>query len=522
MAGHEIKYPIGEQSFEVLRKQGYLYVDKTRFIEKIIKGSSYYFLARPRRFGKSLFLSTLKSFFEGRRYLFEGLYADTMDWEWEPYPVIYLDFNLQSYKQESDLDDRMESILRPLEAKYGLSPEIKNHSERLAEIIKAAYYQTGRGVVILVDEYDKPLVNNINNLELLERFRSRMMTIFSNFKSSADYLRLVFLSGVSRFGKLSVFSGLNNLRDISLLPEYSAICGITRNELEANFREGIQSLMAESGRTVEEELGALRRHYDGYHFSENSEDIYNPFSLLNVFGNRRYDNYWIQSGMPTLLAESLKRYDIDLQEFLHVECSRDTLSGIDIATSNPEALFYQTGYLTIKSYDPEDEIYTLGLPNEEVKKGFLTFLLPYYAKIKGNDTSIFVVKLRRDLESGQVEEFMKRMQALFAGISYELNFGNENNVQNALLIVFTLLGMRVDAEFHTSDGRIDILVRTDRYVYIIEVKYDGSAEDALTQIERKKYALPWAVDGREVIAIGINYSTTLRRIDDWQSREIKP
>ncbi len=511
-----IKYPIGQQSFEMLRKGDFLYVDKTSYIETIINGAQYYFLGRPRRFGKSLFISTLKCFFEGKRELFKGLYIDSTDWDWEPYPVLYLDLNNQQYKDPGDLDIVVESLLRREEAKYGLTPSYQNHSERFSELIRAMSEQTGKQVVILVDEYDKPLVKNIHNREQFEMYRDKLASIYSNFKSSADFIRLVFLTGVSRFGKLSVFSGLNNIQDITFDINFSSICGITEEELKENFPEGIKQLAELYDRTPEEELKELKRHYDGYHFSRTSPDIYNPFSLLQVFGKKDYANYWISSGTPTLLAEQLKRTDANLSKLLNIKCTQTALEGLDINNISPESLFYQTGYLTIKKFDARRKLYQLGIPNMEVKEGFFEFLLPYYANLKGDEARVFVFDLIDELEEGRVDDFMKRLQSLFAGMGYDMKFDEERNVQNAFLLLFSLVGLNADAEVKTSDGRIDIVVRTEEYLYIMELKYNGSAEEALRQIEEKDYALPWTIDGRKIIKIGINYSTDKRRIDEWK------
>lgn len=518
MERKNIRYPIGEQSFEMLRKGGFLYVDKTMYLDKIVNGSKYYFLGRPRRFGKSLFLSTLQAFFEGKRELFKGLYADSMEWDWEPYPVIYLDLNPQRYQEDadfSDLDVTVDETLKIHEERLGINSPNENLSARFSFLIRKLSEATGKGVVILVDEYDKPLVNNINDRQRFITYRNKLAALYSNFKSSAPYLRLVFLSGVSRFGKLSVFSGLNNIRDISFLSDFSAICGITDTELKDNFQEGILQLAEENGRTPQEEAAVLKRWYDGYHFSKRSSDIYNPFSLLQVFASREYSNFWIESGNSTLLAEQLKRTNSDLKALINARCAQNTLEGLDIDNISPLALLYQTGYLTIKKYDSRREIFHLGIPNEEVKQGFFEQLLPYYSSLTKDTVHVFIFDLIDEMEEGRVDDFMKRLQSLFAGFGHDLKFEEERNVSNAMLIVFSLIGMHVDAEVRTSDGRIDILVRTADYLYIMELKYDKSAREALDQIERKEYALPWAVDARQVIGIGINYSSEKRRIDEW-------
>lgn len=343
-----IKYPVGEQSFLQLREGGFLYVDKTKFIEKILDESKYYFLGRPRRFGKSLFLSTIKCFFEGRRELFNGLYADTMNWDWSTYPVLHLDLNIEKYQGKETLTQVLESHLINWERKYEVTATVDNLQVRFQNVIESAYRKTGKGVAILVDEYDKPLVSNIHNSELFDYFRNQLAAIYSIFKSSADYLRLVFLTGVSRFAHLTVFSGLNNIKDISFTETYSDICGITENELNQYFYDGISRLAETYDATHEETSCELKKWYDGYKFSPKGKEIYNPYSLLTVFSNLEYGNYWIQSGQPTLLYEQLKKFNVNLENVFESECSLDSLKGFDLDDPNPLPLFYQTGYLTIK------------------------------------------------------------------------------------------------------------------------------------------------------------------------------
>ncbi|MDE7080873.1 MAG: ATP-binding protein [Muribaculaceae bacterium] len=515
MEQQRVKYPIGQQSFEQLRAAGYLYVDKTRYVEKIVQQSQYYFLGRPRRFGKSLFLTTLKAFFEGKRHLFKGLYIDSADWEWRPCPVMHLDLNLLRYDNDADLDNFLDEFLRNQEKLYGIMDPASTYSLRFAEVIRTAAQLTGQSVVILVDEYDKPLINNIGNPKRYERMRSLLGALYSNFKSSADYIRLVFLTGVSRFGKLSVFSDLNNIRDLSLEDDFAGICGITDEELCSDFHQGLAELAAASGDTVDAERARLKSYYDGYHFSDNCLDIYNPFSLLNTFAKRKYRNYWIESGTPTLLLKVLQQTGIDLDYLVNAICDSSDLSGLDIDNIRPIALFYQTGYLTIKEYNERRNIYRVGLPNKEVTEGFYSFILPYYANLRQKTVSSVINDFIDDLNHGASESFMRRLQSLFAGISYEMKMEEERNVQNAMLILFTLLGLDTDVEYRTSDGRIDILIRTADFIYIMELKFDSSAESAIAQIKEKRYDLPWSTGRRGIITIGINYSSAQRRIDSW-------
>ncbi len=517
MSREKQTYPVGQQSFPELRKGGYLYVDKTQYIERILDGTQYYFLGRPRRFGKSLFLSTLRAFFEGRRELFKGLYADTMDWDWEPVPVLYLDLNTGMYRDGEDLHRVVDSFLTSYEEQYGIPRGEEMHSLRLARLIREIALKTGKNVVVLVDEYDKPLVNNIHDPERFEAYRTELSSLYSNFKSSADYLRLVFLTGVSRFGKLSVFSGLNNLRDISFSNKFAAICGITEQELLDNFKPGIKALSEEDGLSEEEELKKLKQWYDGYHFSAKSPDIYNPFSLLCTFSEEAYANYWISSGTPTLLVEALKRGRSDLETVTSAMCSQEELQGLDAENIRPIALLYQAGYLTIKGHLPEMDLYKVGLPNEEVTRGFYEFLLPKYAQVREGNVRGVVFNFLNALQEGDVDGFIAMLKSFFAGISYEMRLEEERNVQNALFVLFHLLGLNVDVAYRTSNGRIDILVRTRRFVYVIELKYDKSAREALEQILSKDYALPWGADGRKVIAIGLNYDSMTRRLSDVES-----
>lgn len=510
-----IRYPIGEQSFEALRRGGFLYIDKTRFIYQIISGAKYYFLGRPRRFGKSLFLSTLKSFFEGKRELFQNLYIDSTDWNWEPHPVLYLDLNLNNSRKQESLINILHSHLTKWEGEYGIVNPDKELSIRFQDIIRSAYHKSGKPVVILVDEYDKPLINNLKDHILYEEAREMLTDLYSNFKSSADYLRLVFLTGVSRFGKLTVFSGLNNIQDISFDEDYSDICGITETELTDNFGEGIENLSRADDLSYEDTLLKLRNYYDGYKFAPYGKAIYNPFSLLQVMQKRAYKNYWIESGTPTLLMEQLKKVDADLEEVINMECPQSMLSGLDFDNPIPVALLYQTGYITIKDYDREMDLYKMGLPNREVTEGFFDFLLPYYANI-GNSGELFIKQLALAFRRGNAEEAMERIQSLFAAVPSLLKMEGENTFHASLYMVIKLLNFFiVEAESHTSDGRVDILALTDKFCYIIEIKMDQSAEKALAQIQEKRYELPRKFSNQRIIKIGANFSSRTRTLTEW-------
>lgn len=511
----KVKYPLGDQDFKSLREGGFLYVDKTSYIEKLVEGNKYFFLARPRRFGKSLFLSTLQYFFEGRRDLFKGLYADSIDWDWKEYPVLRLDFNSEEYKKPDLLDIVYENTFSKWEAKYGIKEIAGSFSARFKNIIEAAHEKTGREVVILVDEYDKPLVKNINKEENIDHYRSRLASVYSNFKSSAEHIRLVFLTGVSRFSKLSVFSDLNNLVDLTFIDEFADICGITEREMLENMQSGIAGLAKENDISEEEVCSELKSNYDGYRFAERGSDIYNPWSLLNAMRYSKIDNYWNDTGFPELIAESLKRVNVDLERIFDTYCTLDDLKGLDLLSPQPLALLYQTGYLTIKSYHSKIKRYRLGIPNSEVKDGFFKVLLPYYVKCHGTEAKQVVADMVMYFILGNADAAMKCMQSYFAGIHYKMKMDNENNFHNAFYILMDLVGLETETESATSDGSIDITVKTEDYIYVIELKYDGSADEALRQIEEKKYDRKFQMDGRRIIRIGVNFSSDTRCIEDW-------
>ncbi|MDE7409840.1 MAG: AAA family ATPase, partial [Muribaculaceae bacterium] len=428
-----VKYPIGEQDFKSLIETGCLYVDKTQYIDRIISsGHRYYFLARPRRFGKSLFLSTLRYFFEGRRELFKGLYIDSAEWDWEEYPVLKLDLNTDRYDGQGHLEGVLDNLFRGWEKKYGVDVKDVDYSQRFKTIIKTAHEKTGRQVVILVDEYDKPLVGNLNKDDDFEHYRAKLASIYSNFKSSAEHIRLVFLTGVSRFSKLSVFSDLNNLRDITFVNEFSDVCGITEKELLENFQDGIRSFAEEKGISYEQACDLLKKNYDGYRFAKKGSDIYNPWSVLNAMQDKGISNYWGRSGKATIIAEALKNVDADLEGILTSVVPMRALEGLDLKSTNPVALLYQTGYVTIKDYDFESDYVTLGVPNLEVRQSLFDDLLPYYVKTRRGTADLVVQDIIMDLRTGKPEKFIRDLDIFLAGIPYEMKMDDENNLHNAL------------------------------------------------------------------------------------------
>ncbi len=513
----EDKYPIGQQDFKTLREGGAYYIDKTSFIEKIIRSKSqYYFLARPRRFGKSLFLSTLEYFYEGERELFKGLDIDSADWDWEAYPVLHLDLNTDKYAVPGILDGVLDNLFRIWEEKYEIDVKDTELSQRFKTIIRSAYEKTGKQVVILVDEYDKPLVGNLRKDQNFEHYREKLASIYSNFKSSAKYIKLVFLTGISRFSKLSVFSDLNNLNDITFDDEYADICGITEKELFDNFQEGIQALADEYEISYEEACLLLKHNYDGYRFAKKGSDIYNPWSVLNCLSKKDIRKYWSGTGGTSVIAEALLDANVDIEKILNANWELDDLAGLDLRNADPTALLYQAGYLTIASYDKKKNKVRLKVPNEEIKRALFNGLLHSYIKVKSGTVKDVLDGICEGIEGGNPEKFMKYLDSYFASVPYDLKMDNENNFHNAFYILTTLLGIETKAEAHTSDGRIDLLIETDDYIYIIELKFDSTPEEALRQIEDKQYARQFQTDARELFKIGVNFSSESRRIEGWE------
>ena len=512
-----MKYPIGIQNFEKIRREGYAYVDKTALMYKMVSEGSYYFLSRPRRFGKSLMVSTLEAFFSGKQELFEGLYAGTVDWEWKEYPILHLDLNVKKYETKEDLDKILNRHLEQWEQRYDSPYGDRDLEERFLHVVELAHQKTNVPVVILVDEYDKPLLQAIGNEALQTEYRNTLKAFYSVLKSCDAHIKFAFLTGVTKFGKVSVFSDLNNLKDITMLPSYSNICGITERELHDNFDEGVKELAENNSMTREECYERLRRDFDGYHFNEyTKEGIYNPFSVLNTLDNKVFRDYWFETGTPSFLVYQLKKTCYPLENMTTEELSTDTLNSIDIMDQNPLPLLYQSGYLTLKSYDKRFDSYILGFPNREVEQGFIKYLLPFYTPQTDNKSMFAITRFVKDVESGDAEGFMHRLQDFFAGGDYQVVGNTEKYFQNTLYVFFRLLGFYVNVERHTTGGRMDILIETPDYIYILELKVNQTAAVALQQIEEKGYAQPFASDPRQLFKIGINFSTDTKLIDDWK------
>ena len=429
--------------------------------------------------------------------------------------MLHLDLNAAKYTTPEALTSILESQLSRWEEIYGASPSEKVVSERFKGVIQRAYEKTGQKVAILVDEYDKPLLQAFDNEELKEDYRATLKAFYGVEKSMGAYIQFAFFTGVTKFSKVSVFSDLNNLADISMDKRYAEICGITEKEIHDNLDAEVELLAQANNLTKDECYAKLKLNYDGYHFA-GTAGMYNPFSLLRTLDSQAFKDYWFETGTPTILVEALKRNNYNLEELTQEDVTADLLGSIDSIDKNPLPLIYQSGYLTVKDYDERFEIYRLGFPNKEVERGFTRFLVPYYTSLSETKSGAFISKFVQEIESGKPEQFMQRLEALFADGDYQIAGNAELYFQNAVWIIFKLVGLYTEVEHHTSNGRIDLLIKTKDYIYIIEFKLDKSAEDALQQIEDKHYAKPFELDSRTIYKIGVNFSSKTRRIEGWR------
>ena len=518
------KLPIGVQDFATIRSDGYLYVDKTNLIYNLANEGKTYFLSRPRRFGKSLLISTIHAYFAGKHELFEGLKIAALEQDWIQYPVIHLDFTGKDYTKENALEEKLDQILCMYEAVYGReNAEGRAVDSRFASLIRNAAEKTGERVVILVDEYDKSLLETGG--ELNDRNRALFKGFFGNLKGMDGYIKFAFFTGVTKFSKVSIFSDLNQLRDISLSEKYASICGITQAELEANFSPEIDALAARQKLTREACLAELERMYDGYKFHGDGERVYNPFSVMNAFSDLEFNSYWFRTGTPTILIKKLEEANFDVRKLSlnNVRISANEMSDYRPDSTNPVPLFYQTGYLTIKGYDAEYRKYLLGYPNEEVKYAFLESLVPMLTGGLELDADFSIVDFNEAVKAGDTDTMRDWFTSLFAKLPYTTAGGEkadaviEQNFQNVIYIVFILLGQYAQVEQHSAFGRADCIVQNKNCVYIFEFKRDDTAENALKQIEEKKYAEQFASDKRRLFKIGVSFSTQERGIAEWKA-----
>lgn len=514
----EILYPLDTANFKNIRQRGFVYVDKTEYIHKMTERGTYYFLARPRRFGKSLFLDTLGEYFKGNRELFKGLEIDKLHpEEWESYPVLRFNLSGQTYHDKNTLYTHLAERIRKYEEEFDLPTSTSTVSDRFYNLISALATASKKNVVILIDEYDAPLSSTIDKPDLQEIYREQLHGFYSVLKASEEHIQFCMLTGVTRYGKVSVFSGLNNLNDITFDNNFAGICGITTEELHRYYEEGVEILAHEFNMGKEGIYEKLKFYYDGYHFSPSLLDIYNPFCINYVFAKKEFKDYWCQSGVPTILSKSLMQNDYDVQELNNSLVEESTLANLSLHTTNLLPLFYQTGYLTLKGYDSEDGLFTVGYPNREVERGILNNILTVYNPgTKG--VAATIVHMKRSLRVGRPEEFIKILSSFLADIPNQLHKyvdKYENYYHTIFYCLTTLIGLDVEAEYSTSEGFIDMLIKTSDYIYIMELKVNGTAEDALKQIEEKHYAAPFAVDQRKLVKIGIGFSTETHNINSY-------
>ena len=532
------KIPIGIQSFEDLRRKNFLYVDKTLYAFKLANLGKVYFLSRPRRFGKSLFLSTLKAYFLGQKELFKGLYIEKAEEKraeiekneaWGEYPVFYLDFNVGRYDLDGALAESLDYFLKKEEKLYGLKNEGDSFGKRFQSLIETAYNKTGKQAVILVDEYDKPLLQTMGvNEALNEEYRNTLKAFYSVIKTCDQYIRFAFLTGVTKFSKVSISSDLNNLQDISMLNDYAEICGLTQAEIEKTFKPEIERLAKNTKNSYDKMLEELKKRYDGYKFSVLGESVYNPFSILNTFNSGELKNYWFATGTPTFLVNYLKdaHYNIpDLDG--KVELDESMLNEYRADAKDPIPILFQSGYLTIKEYIEEVNMYRLGFPNDEVRYSFLENLVPAYSSLRPDETGVSIWKFVEDIRAGNVDDFMDRMQAIIAGVPYnnlpkdKLKL-REQNYQTAVYLIFKLMGQFVQTEIHCAKGRADCIVHTKDSIYIFEFKLmsAGTAEDAIVQIKENGYAAQFKTSSKKIILIGSSFNEEERTIGEWKTEEL--
>ena len=520
------KLPIGVQSFERLRKDGFLYVDKTAYIWSLAHLGRQYFLSRPRRFGKSLFLSALRAYWEGKKDLFDGLNIDRLEKDnpdsWQKHPVFYFDFNGKNYQEANALEEVLDKHLGDWEKEYGIDHSDQPRSARFQDLLSLANERTGKGCVVLVDEYDKPLLEVMQNPELEEHNKAVFKGFFGTLKSYDEYLQFVFFTGVTKFSKVSIFSDLNQLEDISQNKNYAEICGITEEELRNCFKPEIARMAEENEMSPEQCMEKLRKTYDGYRFHYKGKNVYNPFSLLNALSSGDFSSFWFSTGTPTFLARRLRETNFDVRQFTNHElyATGGMLSDYRADNPDPVPLLYQTGYLTIQDYDRKGDYYSLGVPNTEVQYGLLESLMPEYMFRPEAASGKDIITLKQYAENGDLDGIHDVLTALFSSLPYtteEIPF--EHYFQSIVYIVFTLLGKYTQCEVHSVRGRADCIVETRQYVYLFEFKRDGTAEDALRQIKEKGYALPYASDSRKIIKIGVSFDSKTRALSDWKTEE---
>ncbi len=510
-------YPLGIQTFSEIRRRDMLYVDKTEYVYRMASSGKFFFLSRPRRFGKSLLVSTFQSYFEGKKELFKGLAIEKLEHEWTEYPILHFDMSGGKHLDKEQLNRYLLSVLTENENRFGIKADAIDPNIRLMNLIKSLYQQTGKQVVVLIDEYDAPLLDVAHQDDNLIELRYIMRNFYSPLKLSEPYLRFVFLTGITKFSQLSIFSELNNIKNISMDEPYSGICGITKDELLTQMSEDIDALAEKMSLTREETIEKLKENYDGYHFTWPSPDVFNPFSLLNSFADGKTKAYWFGSGTPTYLINMLRKFNVLPTRITKMYAKT---SSFDAPTENMTTitpLLYQSGYLTIKDYEPMSEIYTLDIPNKEIKVGLFESLLPNYLEgtfAEAGDVTI--ARMSVLIRQNDMDGAIRLLQTFFETVPYCNNTNYEGHYQQVLFIIFSLLThFLVDVEIHTPNGRVDIVMLTHTHLYIIELKLNKDAKTAMQQINLKDYAQRFALCGKPIIKVGINFNAKSGQIEDW-------
>ena len=511
-------YPVGIQTFERIRKENKLYIDKTEYIYRMThSGGCYFFLSRPRRFGKSLLVSTLESYFSGKKELFEGLAIEKLEQEWMEYPVLHFDMSGGKHMEKEQLEDYLSNRLEAEERKWGITHTKRGANDRLTELITTAYEISGKQVVVLIDEYDAPMLDVAHDKETLDVLRNLMRNFFSPLKMCEPMLRFVFLTGITKFSQVSIFSELNNIKNVSLDDEYAGVCGITKEELLTQMSEDIDMLAEAQGMTREETIAKLKENYDGYHFSPASPDVFNPYSLLNCFDDKNFGAYWFSSGTPTYLINMLRKFKV-LPAKIGRSLARS--SAFDAPTENLKTitpLLYQSGYITIKGYDKMSQLFTLDLPNKEIKVGLFESLLPYYLEgMYAEEGDVAIAQMSVLIRQGDMDGALRLLQEFLGTVPYCNNTNYEGHYQQVLFIIFTLLThFVVDVEVHTPNGRVDVVMETEDTLYLIELKLNKSAQAAMQQINLKQYDQRFARCGKPIVKVGVNFDAKKGNIEDW-------
>ena len=510
------RLPVGIQTFSEVIDLDCLYIDKTEYIWNMIHLSKYIFLSRPRRFGKSLLVSTLQAYYEGRKNLFKGLFIETVEKEWTEYPVLRFDMSLGKHMEKEQLERYLLYILGDNEKRFGVISNSQDPNVRLKNLISSVYDKTGKKVVILIDEYDAPLLDVVHEKETLPVLRNVMRNFYSPLKASDPYLEFVFLTGITKFSQLSIFSELNNLKNISMRTDYGGVCGITEDEMLTQMSDYIDHFAEAQQITREEAIEGLKLQYDGYHFTWPSPDIYNPFSLLNAFQDHDYTNYWFGSGTPTYLIEMLRKFNVVPSKIGGGSVQANTFDAPTENMKNIIPLLYQSGYITIKDYNPVSKNYKLDIPNNEIQAGLMESLLPNYVHKYADEGSAMVGDMYEALYYEDLDEMFSLLQAYLLTVPYCDNANSEGHYQQLLYVIFSLFGRYVDVEVHTPTGRVDIVMKTAKALYLFELKLNMSAQAAINQIDLKDYSSKFALSGLPIVKVGINFDPERRTIGDWK------